>query len=78
VAAREERDAVFGGGQVRAEVLRGEPRAGERFDGPALLELPETTVVVPPGWSVVTLANGTVSLERPGMNEPARRSEESD
>jgi N-methylhydantoinase A len=35
---------------------------GARIDGPALIEEPESTLVVPPGWSAEVLHDGTVRL----------------
>jgi N-methylhydantoinase A len=55
------REVVFGGERVEAEVLRG--RIGD-VHGPAVCELPEATLVVPPGWSGTTDDDGTVVLER--------------
>ena len=40
----------FGGEWVETPVLRGEPTAGTRADGPAIFDLPEATLVLPPGW----------------------------
>jgi N-methylhydantoinase A len=37
---------------------------GARLCGPALIELPATTVVVPPGWRVEVDAHGAFLLER--------------
>jgi N-methylhydantoinase A len=72
--AAPEIDAQAGGQGVRRSaretslgataVLRGEPEPGERVEGPALVELPESTLVVPPGWRGETLAAGTIRLER--------------
>lgn len=36
----------------------------ETFEGPALITLPESTVVVPAGWRGETLRGGTIRLER--------------
>jgi N-methylhydantoinase A/oxoprolinase/acetone carboxylase beta subunit len=44
-------------------VLRGEPAAGTRAAGPAVFELPETTLVLPPGWSARVDEAGTVVAE---------------
>jgi N-methylhydantoinase A/oxoprolinase/acetone carboxylase beta subunit len=55
------REVMFGGKRVEAEVLRG--RIGE-VRGPAVCELPEATLVVPPGWSGTTDDDGTIVLER--------------
>jgi N-methylhydantoinase A len=57
---RGRREARFGGERVRARVVAGVPEA---LDGPAIVELPESTVVVPPGWRA-TAAGGGMRLER--------------
>ncbi len=61
---RGERRARFGGEEVAALVARGEPEPGERIDGPAIVELPEATIVVPPGWGGEVLAGGTLRMAR--------------
>ena len=48
----------------RDAVLRGEPEPGERVEGPAIVELPESTLVVPPGWAGAAGRAGTIRLER--------------
>jgi N-methylhydantoinase A len=58
--ARGAREVRFGGHWVRTSVLRGEPAAGLRADGPAVFELPETTLVLPPGWRAVVDDAGTI------------------
>ncbi len=45
---------------VEARVLRGEPGAGEAAHGPVVFELPEATLVLPPGWSATVDAAGTI------------------
>jgi N-methylhydantoinase A len=55
-----ERDAHFSGHWRPARVLRGEPAAGTRASGPAIFELPEATLVLPPGWDAEVDAAGTV------------------
>jgi N-methylhydantoinase A len=55
------REASFGGERVQIAVLRG------RFDdvrGPAVCELREATLVVPPGWAGSADDDGTIVLER--------------
>ena len=47
--ARSSRPARFGGEWVEAEVLAGQPAAGTTLSGPAVVELPEATLVIPPG-----------------------------
>jgi N-methylhydantoinase A len=56
------RTAVFDGDEHEARVLRGELPAGTEIDGPAICELPEATLVVPPGWSGDVHPTGTVRL----------------
>jgi N-methylhydantoinase A len=63
-ARRSRRSVVFGGDDHDAAVLRGEPAPGDELAGPAICELPEATLVVPPGWSGVVDAAGTIVLER--------------
>jgi N-methylhydantoinase A len=59
---RARRAAVFGGERREAEVVRGVP--AEALDGPAIVELAEATLVVPPGWRCATAADGTIVMER--------------
>ncbi len=61
---RGRREAVLGGERVKLEVLLGAAPPGTEVDGPSVLELPESTVLVPPGWSGVVDATGTLRLER--------------
>jgi N-methylhydantoinase A len=56
------RTAVFRGDEHEARVVRGELPAGLEIAGPAICELPEATLVVPPGWSGDVHATGTVRL----------------
>jgi N-methylhydantoinase A len=46
------------------EVISGEPPAGLRIVGPAVLRLPEATLAVPDGWQGETDELGTVMLHR--------------
>ncbi len=57
---RRRREATLDGERVELEVLRG----GARVEGPAVVELPESTVLVPPGWSGDVDDTGTLRLER--------------
>jgi N-methylhydantoinase A len=59
-----ERRARFGGDWVETRVLRGEPEAGFTAEGPCVFELPEATLVLPPGWSGSVDEAGTISAER--------------
>jgi N-methylhydantoinase A len=54
------REARLGGEWVEARVLRGEPPAGLSAHGPAIFELPEATLVLPPGWSAEVDDAGTI------------------
>ncbi len=58
------RGAVFGGEEHEAAVLSGEPEPGSEIEGPALVELPEATLAVPPGWAGEVLESGTIRLQR--------------
>jgi len=61
---RSRRRVIFDGEPHDSEVLRGEPAPGERFAGPAICELPEATLAVPPGWEGSVDEAGTIVLER--------------
>jgi N-methylhydantoinase A len=50
----------FGGEWIETPVLRGEPAAGTRAEGPVVFELPEATLVLPPGWSSEVDTAGTI------------------
>ena len=54
------------GDWLDADVVRGEPGAGADVAGPCVLELPETTLVLPPGWAGAVDEHGTVVAERAG------------
>jgi N-methylhydantoinase A len=55
------REAVFDGERMDATVVRGVPA---KLDGPAIVELPEATLVVPPGWTCSAAGDGTLVMER--------------
>jgi N-methylhydantoinase A len=61
---RSRRAVVFSATEHDAEVLRGEPSPGDRIAGPAVCELPEATLAVPPGWHGTVDDAGTVVLQR--------------
>jgi len=61
--ARTSRRARLAGEWVEATVLRGEPAAGERAQGPCIFELPETTLVLPSGWNAEVDQSGTIVAE---------------
>jgi N-methylhydantoinase A len=54
------RPVLFDGERVETAVLRGEPAAGTRAAGPVVFELPEATLVLPPGWAAEVDEAGTV------------------
>jgi N-methylhydantoinase A len=61
---RATRRALFDGEWLDTEVLRGEPAAGEGAEGPCVFELPEATLVLPPGWSAEVDEVGTIAARR--------------
>ncbi len=63
-AERRARTAVFDGEEHEATVLTGAPAAGLALTGPAIFELAEATVVVPPGWRAEVDGSGAVQLTR--------------
>ncbi|HEY5977543.1 MAG TPA: hydantoinase/oxoprolinase family protein, partial [Solirubrobacterales bacterium] len=56
----------FAGEWAEAMVVRGEPAAGLERPGPALFELPESTLVVPPGWTATVDDAGTIAVVADG------------
>jgi N-methylhydantoinase A len=63
---RGSRRVRFNGEWLETPVLRGEPAAGSAIDGPVIFELPESTFVLPPGWSSEVDGSGTVRAARIG------------
>jgi N-methylhydantoinase A len=57
------RNVRFGGEWLDSPVLRGEPPAGLKADGPAIFELPEATFALPPNWSAEVDGSGTIVAE---------------
>ncbi len=58
--ARTARPVWDGERWIDTPVLRGEPGAGARADGPVVFELPEATLVLPAGWSSHVDEHGTI------------------
>jgi N-methylhydantoinase A len=58
------REVIFDGTWVETGVLAGELAPGVALVGPVLCELPEATLLVPPGWHGNVDAHGTVLLTR--------------
>jgi N-methylhydantoinase A len=61
-----ERRVRFDGAWQDAKVLRGEPAARLVASGPCVFELPEATLVLPPGWEAEVDEHGTIAAEAPG------------
>jgi len=61
---RGRRTATLAGAETEFEVLRGAPAPGTEFAGPAVVELPESTVLVAPDWSGTVDDTGTIRLKR--------------
>ncbi len=67
-AEESSRPVWFEGEWLDTPVLRGEPQPGGRAEGPVVVELPEATLVLPPGWSAEVDEFGTIlaQLKEPG------------
>jgi N-methylhydantoinase A len=63
-ASTETGEVVFAGERMRCTVRRGEPAPGSRLEGPTLCALPDSTLLIPPGWSGTVDAHGTIHLDR--------------
>ena len=63
-ATSSRRTVVFDGEEHDAAVVRGEPAPGDEIGGPAICELPEATLAVPPGWRGAVDDAGTIVLQR--------------
>ena len=61
---RSSRPARLDSEQIEVEVLRGALPSGTRTVGPAVIELRESTVLVPTGWCAEVDLAGTIRLER--------------
>ncbi|MDQ6841959.1 MAG: hydantoinase/oxoprolinase family protein [Actinomycetota bacterium] len=58
------REAILEGEKIELEVLKGSPEPGARLEGPAVVELAESTLLVPSGWRGEVDCTGTIVLER--------------
>jgi N-methylhydantoinase A len=58
------REATLDGEPVELDVLRGIPNPGTTIEGPAVVELPESTLLVPPGWAGEVDETGTIRIAR--------------
>jgi N-methylhydantoinase A len=54
---------VWDGEHVQTRLWRGELPPDTRVEGPALCAMPESTLLVPPGWSGIVDEHGTLVLE---------------
>jgi N-methylhydantoinase A len=61
---RGHRKATLDGERLKLEVLRGALPPGTQIAGPAVVELPESTLLVPPDWAGAVDETGTIKLER--------------
>jgi N-methylhydantoinase A len=61
---RSSREATLDGEQIALEALRGIPPPGTKLDGPAVVELPESTLLIPPGWTSEVDDTGTIRVTR--------------
>jgi N-methylhydantoinase A len=61
---RSRRRAILPEGEIELEVLTGTPAPGMELAGPAVIELPETTLLIPPGWDATVHPTGTLILQR--------------
>jgi N-methylhydantoinase A len=57
---RGSRRTRFDGEWLETPVLRGEPAAETKAEGPVIFELPQSTFVVPPGWAAEVDKYGTI------------------
>jgi N-methylhydantoinase A len=60
---RTSRSVYFGEEWIETPVLRGEPPQGTEAEGPVVFELPEATLVLPPGWQAEVDGAGTIQAE---------------
>jgi N-methylhydantoinase A len=58
------RRGTLAGEELELAVPRGTPEAGTEIRGPAVVELPESTLLVAPGWSGAVDNTGTIVIER--------------
>jgi N-methylhydantoinase A len=58
------RRATLDGSEAELKVWRGSPPPGAEIAGPAVIELAESTLLVPAAWSGNVHSSGTITLER--------------
>ncbi len=59
------RTATVGGEELEMRVFGGPPPSGTEIAAPAIVELAESTLLVPPGWAGEVDQTGTIQLRRP-------------
>ncbi len=60
---RGRRTATLDGEEIELTVLRGTPPPGTSIEGPAVVELPESTLLVPAGWAGDVDDTGTIHVK---------------
>jgi N-methylhydantoinase A len=68
--ATEVREVLFDGEPTATPVLRGELAAGSTLSGPCLCAMPDTTLLIAPGWSGSVDAHGTIRLLDSATQQP--------
>jgi N-methylhydantoinase A len=63
---RSRRRVTIAGVGTEVDVVRGTPGPGLELAGPAIVELPESTLLVAPGWSARVDGQGTLHVHRDG------------
>ncbi len=58
------RTATLDGEQLEFQVFRGTPTPATEIEGPAIVELPESTLLVPPAWAGEADETGTIKVSR--------------
>ena len=66
---RTTRTATLGGAEAELTVLRGSPSPGTAIEGPAVIELPESTLLVPEGWAGEVDDTGTIHIRTDTQRE---------
>jgi N-methylhydantoinase A len=64
-SVKKKRNVIFAGRKIAADVYDGKSLGGRaRFKGPAIIEEPTTTIVVPPGWRLTVNKFGDYEMLR--------------
>jgi N-methylhydantoinase A len=61
---RARRAATIAGARLELDVTRGAPPPGAEIEAPAVVELAESTLLVPPGWRAAVDDTGTIEMRR--------------